>query len=70
MVGLAHHLRIFDPYSKLNPIDWYLANRLEKAFNWTIPNALITGKIEVAVPTLVSYRQDVPEAINTQDFLE
>ena len=68
-VGMAHHLRVFEPFSKLNPIDWYLANKFEEAFNWTIPNALYTGKIHVSVPTMIKYKEELPELKGTQDFI-
>ncbi len=69
LVGLAHHLRVFDPYHQLNPIHIYLAYVLEKAFNWTILNALKDGVISVSVPTLLSYHEEIPMLKNTQDFI-
>ncbi len=68
-VGIAHHLRIMDPYNKLNPIDWYLANKLSKAFNWTFLNALKTGLLSISIPTKINYKETLPQLVNTQDFI-
>jgi beta-glucosidase len=67
-VGMAHHLRIFEPYSKLNPVDWYLASKFENAFNWTIPNSLYSGTIHVSVPTMIKVDEELPELKGTQDY--
>lgn len=68
-VGLAHHLRIMEPYNKLNPIDWYLARKLSKAFNWTFLNALKSGVFSISVPTKVNHKEILPQLKNTQDFI-
>ncbi|MGZ3787882.1 MAG: glycoside hydrolase family 1 protein [Bacteriovorax sp.] len=68
-VGIAHHLRIMHPYNKLNPIEWYLANKLSKAFNWTLLNALQTGTISLSVPTKIEYEEYLPQLKDTQDFI-
>ena len=68
-VGIAHHLRIMDPYNKHNPIEMFLANKLALAFNWTILNALKTGFVKLNVPTKINYHESIPEIKNTQDFI-
>lgn len=68
-VGIAHHLRVFDPKRKWHPLDWIFAHKFEEIANWAIPRAIATGKFEVNLPGLVSLSADVPEALNTQDFV-
>ena len=68
-VGIAHHLRIMDPYNKLNPIEWFLAQKLSNAFNWTMLNALKSGNIKLSVPTKINYHETIPELKDTQDFI-
>lgn len=69
MVGIAHHLRIMDPYNKLNPIEWFFAKKLSLAFNWTFLNALKNGKIAISIPTKIKYEIDLPQLKDTQDFI-
>lgn len=67
-VGLAHHLRNFDAYRNLNPLDRYAANKFDQIFNWAIPNALIDGVFKIRMPFLLKTQRFIPEAIGTQDF--
>ena len=69
LVGIAHHLRIMEPYNKLNPIEWYLAKKLSKAFNWTFLNTIKTGELSLSIPTKVKFTESLPEAKGTQDFI-
>ena len=67
-VGLAHHLRIFDPKHSHNPIDRYLARKFDAVFNWAIPEALDSGYFNVSIPFMLRASAFIPEAIGTQDF--
>jgi len=67
-VGLAHHLRNFDAFHRLNPLDRYAARKFDQIFNWAIPNALSSGVLLVKLPFLIRTRAWIPEAIGTQDF--
>ena len=67
-VGIAHHLRIFDPSRKNNFFDRYASRKFDEIFNWAIPEALKTGKMKFNMPFLVKANATIPEAINTQDF--
>lgn len=69
LVGIAHHLRIMDPYNKLNPIEHFMAKKLSLAFNWTFLNALRNGKIALSIPTKIDYEENLPELKGTQDFI-
>lgn len=76
-VGLAHHLRVFDPAAPWNVLDRLGAGIFDHAFNWMIPEALATGKLHwpagfqaivgVFLPTL-SVDESMPEVRGTQDY--
>jgi beta-glucosidase len=67
-VGLAHHLRVFDPLHRLNLVDRYLAKKFDEIFNWSIPNTLVTGEFKFTMPLIDKADYFIPEAIGTQDF--
>jgi len=67
-VGIAHHLRVFNPLRRLNPFDHYLSRKFDEVSNWAIPDALITGVLKFSVPALTKANYFIPEAIGTQDF--
>lgn len=68
-VGVAHHLRVFDPASSWNPADRLLASRLDHAFNWAFAETLETGHLKLNIPFVVDVNVEVPEAKGTQDFI-
>ena len=67
-VGLAHHLRIFDPRERFNPLDRFIADKFDEIFNWSIPTALNTGTFKFSMPLVASADYFIPEAAGTQDF--
>ena len=67
-VGLAHHLRVFDPYRPSHLLDQYATKKFDSIFNWAIPEALITGKLKFNLPLVVKANAFIPDAIGTQDF--
>jgi beta-glucosidase len=69
-VGLAHHLRIFDPLHRFSLIDHYIAKKFDAIFNWAIPNALIDGDFSFSMPGIAKANYFIPEAAGTQDFFE
>lgn len=68
-IGFAHHMRILSPNSGFNPIERYLAGSSEQILNWTILDAIKTGKLEMKVPFILDYEADVSEAKGTVDFI-
>lgn len=68
-VGLAHHLRVFDPHSKWNPLDRIYAKLLDRVFNWAWFQALHSGFLKVNMPFFMHFKAHIPEAKGTQDFL-
>jgi len=62
-VGSAINYRGFNPASQL-PFDHWIANLYSKLFNDLFPCTLKDGKFD-----LVIKREDIPEAVGTQDFI-
>jgi beta-glucosidase len=67
-VGMAHHLRVFDPKNSFNPLDHLAAGYLDGAANWAIPTALETGRIQVDIPFQIQVDQEIAGLRGTQDF--
>ena len=67
-VGLAHHLRIFDPYDRNSYLDSFASSKSDEIFNWAIPEALETGHLDFNMPLMVSAHESIPDAAHTQDF--
>ena len=68
-VGIAHHLRIFDPLRPNDTMDVWIARLLEKTFNWTMIDALQTGRLTMKIPLVLDYEEDLPELRGTEDFV-
>ena len=64
-VGVAHHLRIFDPYRPRLPLDRWVAALPEYLFNRCLLMTLIDGKLRVPL----GHGQIMPEAVGSTDFL-
>jgi beta-glucosidase len=68
-VGLAHHLRVFEPARKWNPLDWWLTRAVDQLANWAFLEALRTGELRLSIPFTLDVREKIPEAAGTQDLL-
>ncbi len=68
-VGMAHHLRVYEPASKWNPLDRFAARLLDNLGNWSMVDALESGVLRIRIPFTLNVEHHVPEAKNTQDFL-
>ncbi|MBI3544450.1 MAG: family 1 glycosylhydrolase, partial [Deltaproteobacteria bacterium] len=67
-IGLANHLRIFDPASEWNPGDSFIAGKLDAAFNWAFPMAAETGRLRYNIPFQADVDELIPGLAHTQDF--
>jgi beta-glucosidase len=67
-VGMAHHLRTFDAYNWFNPLDLLVTHLVDDAWNWMLPNALETGRLEVHVLWYADTNETIPGLAHTQDF--
>lgn len=68
-VGIVHHLRVFDPANRWNPLDRYLAYRMDHAFNWSIGDAIESGRLRISMPLTIDINEDASYALGTQDFI-
>lgn len=66
--GFAHHLRVFDPENKFNPLDYIVRNQLDQIWNWSFPMALSTGRFKLSIPFQASIDEEIPHLKGTQDF--
>jgi beta-glucosidase len=68
-VGLAHNVRIFDPVSRASPADALVAAVADHFYNHTVPDAVATGRIRIAIPTAVAIDEAAPELRGSFDWL-
>jgi beta-glucosidase len=66
--GFAHHLRVFDPANKLNPLDHLIAFYLDQIWNWAFTEALVTGHFSLRIPFQAAMDVDIPKLAGSQDF--
>ena len=69
MVSIAHHMRVFTPARKFNPIDVALAHFFDQFWNEQLLDSMITGTIHLKVPFILNYHEEVPSLKNTLDFI-
>lgn len=67
-VGMAHHLRTFDPNFILS-LDPIVANLTDQIWNWMIPDALETGRFQMNALFVVSHDEIIPRLKGTQDYM-
>lgn len=70
-VGMAHRIDVYAPLIPTNPLHQQVAKVADDVFNWAIPNAFLTGTLEVKANLrfdLGSYTVQIPELKGTQDF--
>lgn len=68
-LAVAHHLRVIEPARAWHFVDRTAAKLLDTAFNWVFPDALRSGTLQMKLPFLVSFREEIPEAKGTEDFV-
>lgn len=68
-VGLAHHLRVFQPARRWNPLDLWVTRLVDQVANWAFVDALQTGKLRAYIPFTLNIDEEIPEAKGTQDFI-
>jgi beta-glucosidase len=68
-VGMAHHLRTFDPYFALNPLDLVATSISDDVWNWAIPDALESGRMQMHALWLLNADEEIPGLAGTQDFV-
>ncbi len=67
-VGIAHHVRIFQPATN-SPLDKLVAGLTDQFFNQAIAVAPLTGKIELGIPGVLEFDEEVPGLRGSSDFM-
>lgn len=71
-VGMAHRMDVFAPMKAGAMIDTKIAEAAHRIYNWSIPNALRTGVLEMKASvlgmTLANVSVNLPEVKDTQDY--
>ena len=67
-VGLAHHLRVMKAKRWWHPLDHLTAYFIERAWNWSFPDALAYGRLKLIVPGAVDFDEDLPTIKGKEDF--
>ncbi len=68
-VGIAHHLRVFEPAMGWNPVDRWLTGIVDHLANWALLDALRDGHLKIRIPLTLEINESIPEAAGTQDFI-
>jgi beta-glucosidase len=67
-IGLAHHLRIFQPAST-SPLDREIAALTDDYNNTSVPRAAATGRVRLFIPSEVDIDEEVPGLRGSFDYL-
>jgi beta-glucosidase len=67
-IGLAHNVIVFDPASR-GPLDTLVARISDRFYNLTVPDALSTGRIHIALPMEVTLDEEAPRLKGSLDWL-
>jgi len=68
-VSFAHHLRVFSPKNKMNPLDLFGTKIADEIFNWSWYQTIQSGKIQIHVPTVLKFYEECPAALGAMDYL-
>jgi beta-glucosidase len=68
-VSIAQHLRLFSAHAWWSVTDQMAASSADSLFNWSLPDALTSGRLVMKVPTQVNIDEEIPAARGTLDFL-
>jgi beta-glucosidase len=67
-IGLAHHVRIFQPATR-SPLDRLVAGLTDRFFNQSIASAPLTGRIELGIPGVEEFDEEVAGLRGSCDWL-
>jgi beta-glucosidase len=68
-VGMALHLREMVPSNAWNPLDQYAASATKTTFNWTLPDAMTSGRFYMNLLFKLNVDEKIPDLEGTQDFI-
>ena len=67
-VGIAHNLRLFDPYS-VRPIDGIVAGAADWFYNESFLDAVTLGRVRVVLPKVIDIDEPFPALAGSFDYL-
>ncbi len=68
-VGMANHLRTFDPYAWYSLLDNLVASLMDSTWNWALPDALESGWLRIHILWIANDDEEIPGLKGTQDYL-
>lgn len=68
-IGMAHHLRTFDAFEPWLPTDQVMADLADQAFNWSLPEAMETGRFRFHLLWKVDVDVLIEGLKGTQDYI-
>ena len=68
-VGLAHHMRVFEPHARQRWTTPALARLLDRVFNWSVPLAAESGRLKLHFPFALRMDEEISDLAGTQDFV-
>ncbi|HET6413293.1 MAG TPA: family 1 glycosylhydrolase [Anaeromyxobacter sp.] len=67
-VGVANHLRVFDPARRSNLLDWVAARATALAFNWAFYDSIAAGRLRFTVPGFPKLDEPFAELKGSADW--
>ncbi len=68
-VGIANHISPFEPVSRWNPLEAWLAARVEQGFSWSFPDAVRDGRFTLGTRRSRFISEEVADLKGTVDFM-
>lgn len=68
-VGMALQLREMKPWNSWSLFDLIATPAARTAFNWTLPDAMTSGRLRMNLWTQVNADEMIPDLAHTQDFI-
>jgi beta-glucosidase len=68
-VGIAHNVMRFAPARGYLPTDRLLCQIANRFHNYAIPNAMVTGELDLWAPLVMKHRAHIPDARGSLDFI-
>lgn len=68
-VGIANHISPFEPVSRWNPLEAWIAARVEQGFSWSFPDAIRDGRFTLGTRRNRFITEEVTDLQGTVDFM-
>jgi beta-glucosidase len=67
-IGVAMHLRLFEPGRRWLPLDWVAAGMLQDVFNWSFYDSILSGRIRFCAPGFPSLNKPHAPLLRSADW--